>query len=115
MARKFKWNMDEFRRIRNAPGWHAYLDVMGTDWTQRLNSELHAAQAKRKQKVEDGYGMEITSTRSATRLHIAATTARGQVHEDEHSSILKLMHVVPRESVHLAEEYARRANEARNA
>lgn len=109
---EFKWNMSEYRRIRNSPGWVEYIEKMGSEWEKRLNTELHAAQTARKQPVEDGYTHFITSTASATRLHVGAVTARGQVHEDRHSSILKLMN----QPAHVQAEdwprvYAERAND----
>lgn len=108
----FKWNLDEFRRIRNSPGWVEYLEKMGSESVERLNTELRAAQAKRKEPVEDGYTHFLTSTASATRLHIGAETARAQVHEDRHSSVLKLIN----KPAHVQAEdwprvYAERANE----
>lgn len=91
MAR-FDWHDREFGpQIRKAPGMVALLDSMGEEWVARLNTELHAAQARRKQPVEDGYIHDVTTGGTRARLYIVATTARAQAHEAEHSSILKLM------------------------
>jgi hypothetical protein len=81
----------EFRRIRKTPALEAQLEAMGTEWVARLNTELHAAQTKRKQPVEDGYVAHVNQGTTRVRLHIVAATARAQAHEKAHSSILKLM------------------------
>jgi geranylgeranyl pyrophosphate synthase len=69
----------------------AYLEAKGEEWVAELNTELHAAQAKRKQPVEDGYDHHVTTGGTRARLYIVAETARAQAHEAKHSSILKLM------------------------
>jgi hypothetical protein len=69
----------------------AYLKAMGDQWTADLNTELHAAQAARKQPVEDGYIAHVTEGGTRARLFIVAATARAQAHEAKHSSILKRM------------------------
>lgn len=86
-----KLNNDEFERIRKTARLESIFRVRGETWTARLNAELHAAQAKRKQPVEDGYVFYIHSTGTRLRLYIVAATARAQAHEKAHSSILKLM------------------------
>lgn len=82
---------DAFSDIRKSPGMVAYLEKLGSDWESRLNTELKAAQTKRKQPVEDGYEHHITVTGDRARLYMVAATARAQAHEASHSSILKLM------------------------
>lgn len=91
MAR-FEWHDEEFGEIRRSPGMVAHLDGMGVQWVGRLNSELHAAQAARKQPVEDGYDHHITVGGTRARLYVVASTARAQAHEAKNGSILKLMH-----------------------
>ena len=91
MAR-FEWHISEFKRVRNSPGMVAFLEARGEEWVAELNAELRAAQAKRKQPIEDGYEYWISKGTRA-RLHIIAKTARAQAHEAEHSSILRLMKV----------------------
>jgi geranylgeranyl pyrophosphate synthase len=86
-----KLNNAEFERIRKAAKLESILRVRGETWCARLNTELHAAQAKRKQPVEDGYTFYIHGGGSRLRLYIVAFTARAQAHERAHSSILKLM------------------------
>jgi hypothetical protein len=86
-----KLNNDEFERIRKAARLESIFRVRGETWTARLNTELHAAQTKRKQPVEDGYTFHIRTTGSRLRLYIVAFTARAQAHERAHSSILRLM------------------------
>jgi hypothetical protein len=88
----FKWNISEFKRIRNSPGMVALLEAKGEEWVAELNAELREAQAKRRQPIEDGYKYWI-SRGTRARLHIIAATARAQAHEAEHSSILRLMKV----------------------
>jgi hypothetical protein len=86
-----KLNNDEFERIRKSARLESMFRVRGETWCARLNTELHAAQTKRKQPVEDGYTFYIHSTGTRLRLYIVAFTARAQAHERAHSSILKLM------------------------
>lgn len=90
MAR-IDWHTEEFANIRRSPGMVAHLKAMGEEWEARLNSELHAAQAARKQPVEDGYDHHITTGGTRARLYMVAATARAQAHEAKHNSILKLM------------------------
>ena len=80
-----------FREVRKSARLESILRVRGETWVSRLNTELHAAQTKRKQPVEDGYTFYIHSGGSRLRLYIVAFTARAQAHERKHSSILKLM------------------------
>jgi hypothetical protein len=91
VASKIKWNLDEFERIRKAPLLEAKLVEMAEEWVGRLNAELHAAQAKRKQPVEDGYTFHLSQRGNRSRVHIVAFTARAQAHEARNQSILKLM------------------------
>ena len=86
-----KLNDEEFQRVRKTAKLESILRVRGETWVSRLNAELHAAQVKRKQPVEDGYTFYIHSGGSRLRLYIVAFTARAQAHERKHSSILKLM------------------------
>lgn len=90
MAR-FDWHDEEFGEIRRSPGMVAHLDGMGEQWVARLNEELHGAQARRNQPVEDGYDHHITTGGTRARLYVVASTARAQAHEAKHGSILKLM------------------------
>lgn len=112
----FRWNMGEFRRIRKTPEMVAQLEKMGREWVERLNGELHDAQAARKQPVEDGYIADVTTSGTRARLFIVAETARAQVHDARHQSILKQMHIdaVPHNiDVDLPRVYAERANETK--
>jgi hypothetical protein len=86
-----KWNMDEFERIRHAQPLVALFEDRGAEWVGRLNDELHSAQAKRKQPVEDGYDAEVTTGGSRARLYVRAFTARAMAHEAANQSILKNM------------------------
>jgi hypothetical protein len=86
-----EWNFDEFERVRTSSGISTLFHERGEDWVDRLNAELHAAQAKRKQPVEDGYEYYVNQGGTRTRMYVVAITARAQAHERAHSSILKLM------------------------
>lgn len=113
MATKITWNMDEFTRIRKAPALVAKLHAMGEEWTGDLNEELHAAQARRKQPVEDGYTYHINTGGTRARMYIVAATARAQAHERKHSSILKAMRTSGLDTkVHTAAQQAVRAKRA---
>lgn len=90
MAR-FDWHDEEFPPIRKSPGMVAYLEEKGEEWVAELNADLHAAQAKRKQPVEDGYTHYVHVGGTRARLYIVAATARAQAHEARHNMILKLM------------------------
>lgn len=91
MAR-FDWHDKEFApQIRKTPGMIITLRNMGAGWIGDLNDELNAAQARRKQPVEDGYDSHVTEGGSRARLFIVAASARAQAHEAKHGSILKLM------------------------
>lgn len=85
----FRWNIEEYRRVRNAPGLVAEFDRIGEITVDRSNAELHAAQAARKQPQEDGYTYDIHSGGDRARLIIAPTTARAQAHEAVNHAILK--------------------------
>jgi hypothetical protein len=105
-----------WREMRNSPGTDTYLEKLGEEVVARCNADLRAAQAKRKQPVEDGYDFHITHG-SRSRLNIFPTTARAIAHEAVNQTILKTMpmgakghtgapdHEIPR-------ELARRSNEA---
>lgn len=84
-------NTEAWQYIRKAPELVAMFDLMGEQWVGDLNRELHAAQAKRKQPVEDGYKFAISHDDDRLRMRIWAFTARAMVHEARHQSILKLM------------------------
>lgn len=84
-------NNEGFRELRHATALEGLLHERGETWIARLNTELHAAQAKRKQPVEDGYTYHVSGVGTRLRLYIVAATARAQAHERAHSSILKLM------------------------
>jgi len=84
-------NNPGFVEMRKDPKLVSILRVRGETWVSRLNSELHAAQSARRQKVEDGYAYYVHTTGTRARLYVVATTARAQAHERKHSSILKLM------------------------
>lgn len=106
---RMKWNMPEFRRIRNSVGMTDWLKAKGDDWVERLNAELHEAQQARKQPVADGYTYTIGHGTRA-RLHVFPYTARAQAHEAEHQSILKLMRMGGLE-VHVKETPAQNPNQ----
>lgn len=83
------WRESEFTRIRKAPALEEAFHEMGFAWAEALNTELHAAQAKRKQEEADGYDYHVHDEPSRLRLYMVASTARGQAHEAKHHSILK--------------------------
>lgn len=91
MAEFKNWRESEFTRIRKSPVLEANFHEMGFDWAERLNAELHAAQAARKQDEADGYDYHVRNEASRLRLYVVASTARGQAHEAKHHSILKMM------------------------
>lgn len=116
----FGYDNPEWVRIRKAAGLKAELEARGQGWVDRLNAELRAAQAARKQPVEDGYKFEITTEGSRLRLYVWPFTARAIAHEAVNQSMLKLVpigsikrtkgpdHSVPK-------ELARRSNEGRGS
>lgn len=114
------YNNPEWRRIRTTPATQAELEERGKQWTERLNAELHAAQAKRHQPIEDGYMFDVTTGGTRARLYVWPFTARAIAHEAVNQSMLKL---VPIGSIKRAagpnpevpRELARRANEARGS
>lgn len=77
-----------WREIRNSPGVDAYLNQVGAETVARCNEDLHAAQAKRRQPVEDGYDHHITHG-SRSRLNIFPNTSRAMAHEAVNQAILK--------------------------
>jgi hypothetical protein len=88
MAR-FEWNIDEFERIRKSPGVIGHLNSIGRETVSRCNAELHAAQAKRKQPVEDGYDRTLSLIGDRATLIITPVTARAMAHEAVNNAILK--------------------------
>lgn len=114
----FKWNIEEFKRIRKSEGMIAHLEAIGRETVARCNADLHAAQARRKQPEADGYDDHVRIGGTRARLYINAFTARGMAHEAVNHAILKNLpigrlpsappdHEVPR-------ELARRSDAARN-
>lgn len=88
MAR-FVWNDDEFRRVRKSEGMVDLLRAIGTETVARCNTNLHAAQARRRQPQADGYDHRVSTEGTRARLYIAASTARGMAHEAVNQDILK--------------------------
>jgi hypothetical protein len=86
---RIDWNISEFEEIRKSPGMVAHLNSLGAETVTRCNAELHAAQAKRKQPIADGYDHKVTEGSDRARLIISATTARGLAHEAVNNAILK--------------------------
>lgn len=82
---------EEFVRLRKVQPLANLFSARGKSWTDRLNTDLAAAQVKRKQPVEDGYTFHISSHGTRLRLYVLTYTARAYAHERKHSSILKLM------------------------
>jgi hypothetical protein len=108
IAIDFPDDSPEWERIRKSEGMVAYLEKVGTETVTRSNADLHAAQAARKQPVEDGYDHHITTEGSRARLYIEPTTARAIAHEAVNHTILKSLpmgtppdatadHEIPRE------------------
>lgn len=87
-------NTEDWQAIRKAPELVNMFALMGEHIVQELNWELHAAQAARKQKVEDGYKFAINHDPDRIRMRIWAFTARAAAHEAKHQSILKHMRFV---------------------
>jgi hypothetical protein len=84
-------NTEEWQAIRKAPALEAMFMGLGESWVDRLNTELHNAQAARKQPVADGYKYAIRRDEDRLRMYIWAFTARAMAHEAAHQSILRLM------------------------
>lgn len=105
----------EWTRIRNSAGMDAYLKQVAAETIARANADLRAAQAKRKQPVEDGYSHNITHG-SRSRLILYPDTPRAIAHEAVNQSLLKNLpiggvknvrppdHEVPRELAALSNE-----------
>jgi hypothetical protein len=114
----FKWNIEEFKRIRTCEGMASQLEAIGEATTARSNEDLHAAQAARKQPVADGYDYTVVTTGDRARLFINATTARAMAHEAVNHTILKSLPVgkvpSPPPNHEVPRELARRSDEARN-
>jgi hypothetical protein len=87
-------NTEDWQAIRKAPQLVSLFAAIGDEIVQDLNQELHAAQARRKQKVEDGYKFAISHDDDRIRMRIWAFTARAAAHEAKHQSILKHMKFV---------------------
>jgi lipocalin len=87
----FPDNSPEWQRIRKAPALVEMLTQRGERWVADLNAELHAAQAARKQDIEDGYTFYVSTEGDRAKLFIVAATARAQAHEAANQSILKKM------------------------
>ena len=81
----------EWEQIRKAAELKNQLEDRGKQWVDRLNDDLHAAQAKRKQPVEDGYTYEVTTEGSRDRLYVWPYSARAIAHEAVNQSMLKLV------------------------
>jgi geranylgeranyl pyrophosphate synthase len=84
-------NNEGFKEVRKLAVLEAKFHKMGSEWVDRLNAELHAAQTSRQQPVEDGYDYHVHNEGTRIRMYVVAVTARARAHENEHSSILKLM------------------------
>jgi hypothetical protein len=84
-------NTEDWQAIRKAPELVTMFGGKGSEWVSRLNSELHQAQIRRKQKVEDGYKFSISFDEDRLRMRIWTFTARAMAHEAKHQSILRLM------------------------
>jgi hypothetical protein len=87
-------NTEAWQYIRKSPDLIDMFTVMGEHIVQELNWELNAAQARRKQKVEDGYKFAVSVNDDRIRMRIWAFTARAAAHEAKHQSILKHMQFV---------------------
>lgn len=114
----FGTNNPAWREMRNSPGTDDYLNNVGEEVVSRCNADLHAAQAKRNQPVEDGYDFHIThGTRS--RLNVFPTTPRAIAHEAVNQTILKNMPIGAKGQIsapdhEIPRELARRSNEAQH-
>lgn len=84
-------NTEDWQYIRKTPQLEAMFAEMGQDWVGRLNTELHEAQARRRQPIADGYKFAINRDEDRLRMYIWAYTARAMAHEAAHQSILRLM------------------------
>lgn len=89
----FKWNISEFKRVRKTELMVAVLEGIGRETVARCNTDLHAAQTRRKQPVKDGYTFHVTDAGTRARLHINPDTARGIAHEAVNHTILKSLPV----------------------
>lgn len=118
MAR-FKWNIDEFVRIRKSEGMISHLQDIGRETVARCNTDLHAAQARRKQPQADGYDHNVTTGGTRARLYIRPYTARAIAHEAVNHTILKSLPVgklpsSPPPDHEVPRELARRSDAAQN-
>lgn len=87
----FGYDNPEWKSIRTTPEMKSELSARGKSWTDRLNAELRAAQAARRQPIEDGYTYEVTTEGSRYRLYVWPFTARAIAHEAVNQSMLKLV------------------------
>lgn len=87
-AINFDRNSPAWRQIRNSAGVDEHLSQVGEETVSRCNGDLHAAQTKRHQPVEDGYDFHITHG-SRSRLNIFPSTPRAMAHEAVNQAILK--------------------------
>lgn len=105
MATFKNWNMAEFARIRNSPGVTEFCENIMDTTVDRSNGDLRAAQAARKQPVEDGY---TSSTTHGDRVRVNGypITARAIAHDAVNQSLAKNLpmgtppppnHEIPRE------------------
>jgi hypothetical protein len=113
----FHKNTPAWSEMLHAEGLKSDLHSRGQDWTERLNAELHEAQARRNQPVEDGYDYTVTTGGTRDRLYVRAYTARAMAHEAANQSLLKLMMPGGPKNVHpvdpnLPSELAERSIEA---
>jgi hypothetical protein len=84
----FGFNNPAWREMRNSPAVDEYLDRVGAETVAKCNADLHAAQTKRRQPVEDGYDFHITHG-TRRRLNIFPDTPRAMAHEAVNQTILK--------------------------
>lgn len=87
-------NTEDWQYIRKTPELMELFRGMGESIVQELNWELHAAQARRKQPIADGYKYTIRRDEDRLRMYIWTFTARAMAHEAAHQSILKHMRFV---------------------
>jgi hypothetical protein len=95
----FGFNNPAWREMRNSPAVDEYLDRVGAETVAKCNADLHAAQTKRRQPVEDGYDFHITHGTRA-RLNIFPDTPRAIAHEAVNQSILKNVTVGDKKAAH---------------
>lgn len=84
-------NTEDWQEIRRSPELVSLFGAIGQSWVADLNAELHQAQARRQQPIEDGYKFAINMDSDRIRMRIWTFTARAMAHEAKHQSILRLM------------------------